>query len=92
MPVLRSWKAGGADSGPAKGEGVQAGVGSRGDRGEGGDGEGVIGGNADVFGRPAGFAPSGDVGVNAFVGGVAGAGDRPVIDGVEEPGGFSASG
>ena len=52
--------------------------------------EGVVGGDADVFGRPAFGAAGGEVGVDAAVGGVVGAGDAAVVDAVEDA--ASASG
>ena len=50
-------------------------------------GEGVIGGDADVFGAPAFAATGGDVGVDALVGGMVGAGDAAVVYAVEDAGG-----
>ena len=55
-------------------------------RGEGSGRGGGVGGDADIFGGPAVVAAGGEVGIDAAVGGVAGAGDAAVVDAVEERG------
>ena len=85
-------EAGRADFGAAEGEGVKTGIGfEQGGRERGGR-RGAVGGDADVFGVPAFGAAGGEVGVEAAVGGLAGAGDAAVVDAIEEAGGSGCAG
>ena len=88
-------EAGRADFGPPKAKVSRPASASSRVEAKGRCGEGVVGGDADVFGAPAIFAAGRDVGIDAAVGRVAGARDAAVMDPVENPGspsGFSASG
>ena len=64
-PGVAAFEAGRAALGAAEGEGFEVGAGTGGNRGEGCGREGVVGGDADVFGAPARFRiPGGDIGVD----------------------------
>ena len=84
LPVEPSAKQGEQISGPPKAKVPKRGVGFEQGRGEGAGRVGVVGGDADVFGAPAIFTAGRDVGVDAAVGRVAGAGDAAVVDAVED--------
>ena len=87
MPVEPSAKQGEQISGPPKAKVSKAGVGfERGSR-QRATVEGVaLAGMPTYSVRPAIFAAGGEVGVEAAVGGVAGAGDAAAVDAVEERG------
>ena len=86
MPVEPSAKQGEQISGPPKAKVSRPASASRRVEEKGAVRGGGVGGDADVFGGPAVFAAGGEVGVDAAVGGVAGAGDAAVVDAVEDRG------
>ena len=85
-PVLPSAKQGEQISGPPKAKVSRPASASSEGRGERAGRERVVGRDADVFGAPAVFAAGRDVGVDAVVGRIAGAGDAAVVDAVEDLG------
>ena len=92
-PVEPSAKQGEQISGPPKAKVSRPASACSEGGGEGCGGGGGVGGDADVFGGPAVFAAGGEVGVDAAVGGVVGAGDAAVVDAVEDAAfGFGVAG